>query len=211
MTSIKAGSLRFAVSLILVGVLLDFHHKHNLEDIFSWLRKHLFISILICVLKYQERIFQTIGSIFFSINDIITFPHPPFRKSHGSGVTWCFKGPLCGTHFSYLTSHMLCLSYERHPFTLWRLAWADSVEWRPSGEGFPVFLCSPASCRLILMLCLALRTLLPTQGTSQGTVPAGSWFFWGMSCCVKIDTSCLSNPSMSLVGGGGVRQDTKVT
>lgn len=64
MTSLMAGSLRFAVSLILVGVLLDFHHKHNLEDVFSWLRKHLFISILIRVLKCQEWIFKTIGSLF---------------------------------------------------------------------------------------------------------------------------------------------------
>lgn len=64
MTSLMAGSLRFAASLILVGVLLDFHHKHNLEDVFSWLRKHLFISILIHVLKCQEWIFKTIGSLF---------------------------------------------------------------------------------------------------------------------------------------------------
>lgn len=79
MTSLMAGSLRFAVSLILVGVLLDFHPKHNLEDIFSWLRKHLFISILIRVLKYQERIFKTIGSIFL-YKRYYNIPWPTLQK-----------------------------------------------------------------------------------------------------------------------------------
>lgn len=210
MTSLMAGSLRFVVSLILVGVLLDFHHKHNLEDIFSWLRKHLFISILIRVLKYQEWIFKTIGSIFL-YKRYYNIPWPTLQK----------KLPLRSHMMLQRTFvwYLLFLPYLPHALFVIRRASSHSLEtglgwlcWVKTKWGrVLVFLCSLASCRLILMLCLALRTLLPTQGTSQGTVSAGNWFFWGVSCCVKIDTRCLSNPSVSLVGGGGVRQDTKVT